>query len=204
MTRTEGTVYIVDDDPDVRKSLGRLMESVRLAFRTFETANEFLKAFDADGPSCLVLDVRMPGISGMELQRQFAENDITIPVIMVTGHGDVPMAVEALQRGVIDFMEKPVNPQKLLDRIHQALAQDIERRRTMAERDAAGARFALLTEREREVVGLAVRGQTNKQIAIQLGVSPQAIDATRARAMDKLQVNSVAELVRLTLEAGIS
>ena len=194
------TVFVVDDDPDVRQSLTRLMEEVEQPVQAFCNAEEFLEAYDPDSAGCLVLDVRMPGMSGTELQRKLLADGVTIPVIIVTGHGDVPMAVETMQRGAVGFIEKPIRPQVLIDLIQQALARDSECRRSKAKRDAIAARLALLTPREREVVALAVTGMTNKGIATQLGVSPQAIDAHRAKAMTKIGANSVPELVKLTLE----
>lgn len=202
--KPNSTVFVVDDDPDVRQSLMRLMEEVEQPIRAFGSAGEFLEAYDPAEAGCLVLDVRMPGMSGTELQKKLLADGVAIPVIMITGHGDVPMAVEALQRGAIGFIEKPIRPQVLIDRIQQALAQDAECRRSKAEHDAIATRLALLTAREREVVALAVSGVTNKGIAAQLGVSPQAIDSARAKAMAKMGVHSVAELVKLmlTVDAG--
>ena len=200
MTESEATVFVVDDDPLVRESLKRLMESVGQHVEPYDTAREFLEAYDPARPGCLVLDVRMPGMSGLELQKQLAAANVQLPIIFVSGHGDVPMAAAAVRQGALDFMEKPVNPQELLDRIHQALEQDAERRQLKARREAVEARLARLTSREREVVDLAVTGLTNKEIAARLGVTPQAIDARRAKAMEKLRVETVPELVRLILE----
>ena len=202
MMESKGTVYIVDDDPGVRASLRRLLEEVDLPSEGFGTANEFLEAYNPASPGCLVLDVRMSGMSGIELHKRLVAEGVTIPVIIITGHGDIPMAAGAMRRGAIDFMEKPVSPQLLLDRIQQALTRDVETRRAKAERDAVAARVAALTPRERQVVDLAVTGVVNKQIAAQLGVSPQAIDAHRVKAMKKMQANSVAELVRLMITAN--
>jgi len=199
--KPESTVFVVDDDADVRRSLTRLMEEVNQPVQAFNSAREFLDAYKPSDAGCVVLDVRMPGMSGTELQKKLAADGVEIPVIIITGHGDVPMAVEAMQRGAVDFIEKPVRPQLLIDRIQQALARDAERRRSKAERDAIAARLALLTAREREVVDRAVTGMTNKGIAAQLGVSPQAIDGHRVNAMAKMGVSSVPELVRLMLKA---
>ncbi len=197
------TVYVVDDDPDMRKSLQRLMDSVNQPVREFATAQEFLDAYDPDSPGCLVLDVRMPGMSGVELQKALASKGFPIPVILVTGHADVAMAVEAMKRGAIDFIEKPFRAQALLDSIQRALGRDAEHRSNKAKHDVLEARLTLLTPREHEVVDLVVTGKTNKQIALLLGVSPQAIDAHRAKAMARLQVDSVAALIRLVLESRI-
>ena len=201
-TQVDGTVFIVDDDPAVRESLGRLCTSAHLPYRVFGTAKEFLEAYDPATPGCLVLDVRLPGMSGIELQKRLAADGITIPVIIITGYGDVSMVVDAMQQGAIDFMEKPINPHQLLDRAQQALTQDAEHRRARVEHDAIARRLALLTPREREVVYRVVAGMTNKQIAYESRVSSQAIDAHRVKAMGKLRVNNVPELVRLILRAG--
>ena len=195
----DSTVFLVDDDPDVRQSLTRLMEELAQPIKTFGSAREFLDAYDAADAGCLVLDVRMPDMSGTELQKKLLADGIPIPVIIITGHGDVPMAVEALQRGAIGFIEKPIRPQVLIDHIQRALARDLEDRRREAERQALASRVALLTPREREVVDLAVSGLTNKAIAAQLGVSPQAIDAHRTKALTKMGADNVPELVKLML-----
>ena len=196
----EGNVYVVDDDAGVRQAIRILVESVGLRFRAFGTATEFLTQYDRSQPGCLVLDVRLPGMSGIELHKQLLAEGAMIPVILVSGYGDIAMAVDAMQRGAVDFLEKPFKPQQLLDRIQSALAREAERRQTKAERDAIAKRLARLTARERMVVDLAVSGMTNKQIAAKLGVSSQAIDAQRARAMEKLQVTNVPELVQLVMK----
>ena len=196
----EPTVFVVDDDPAMRAGLRVLVESVGLRTQDYASAQEFLDSYDPDLRGCLVLDVRMPGMSGIELQKKLQANGMTVPVILLTGHGDIPMAVEALQDGALDFIEKPCRPQLLLDRIQQALAKDAEAHRAKVQRDSIAARFALLTPRERAVVDLAVTGMTNKQIAARFSVSPQAIDAQRARAMAKLEAETVVDLVRLTLK----
>jgi len=196
---SDGTVFVVDDDHDVRQSLTRLMEQVRQPVQTFANAAEFLGAVGLASAGCLVLDVRMPGMSGTELHKKLVADGFTLPVIMVTGHGDVPMAVETMQRGAIGFIEKPIRPQVLIDHIQRALARDRECRRAKEMRETLATRVALLTAREREVVDLAVSGMTNKEIAAKLGVSPQAVDARRGKAMVKLGANSVAELVKLML-----
>ncbi|MFH1749257.1 MAG: response regulator [Planctomycetota bacterium] len=198
--KSDSTVFVVDDDPDVRQSLTRLMEEVQQPVQAFGDAEGFLEAYDPTNAGCLVLDVRMPGMSGTELQRKLLADGVTIPIIIITGHGDVPMAVETMQRGAIGFIEKPIRPQVLIDRIQQALALDSECRRSKAEHAALAARVALLTPREREVVDLAVSGLTNKGIAAQLGVSPQAIDSHRVKAMTKMGADSVPELVKLMLK----
>ncbi len=160
----EPTVFVVDDDPNVRESLAQLLESVDQPCKMFATAKEFLEAYDPASPGCVVLDVRLPGMSGNELHRHLEAEGISLPVIIISGHGDIPMATAAMRRGAVDFMEKPVKPQQLLDRIQRALEQDSERRRAKADRDAIAARYALLTPREREVVHLVVTGLTNRKI----------------------------------------
>jgi len=202
--KLDSTVFVVDDDPDVRESLTRLMEEVEQPIQAFANAEEFLEAYDPANAGCLVLDVRMPGMSGTELQKRLLADGITIPIIIITGHGDVPMVIDTMQRGAIGFIEKPVRPQALIDHIQQALARDSEYRRSKAERESIAARVALLTPREREVVDLAVSGMTNKAIASQFGVSPQAIDSHRAKAMAKMGANNIAELVKrmLIVDAG--
>jgi two-component system response regulator FixJ len=196
----KGTVFIVDDDPAIRRALGRLLEEVALPARTFATADAFLETYDEDEPGCLVLDVRMPGMSGMDLQERLNQLGIRIPIIFITAHGDIPMAVAAIQRGALDFVEKPVRAQKLIDRIHDALNLDVELRAERQKTARLAERFELLTRRERQVIELAATGQTNKEIATQFGVSSQAIDGHRSRAMKKLGTHSVAELVRLVLD----
>ena len=199
---TKGTVFVVDDDPAVRKSLTRLMEQVELPVQDYRNAQEFLESYRPETPGCLVLDVRMPGMSGLELHRELLQRGWTIPVLFLTAHGDVPMAVDALKRGAFDFIEKPLRGQLLIDTIRRALVCDIEQRQHADRKDTIESRFGLLTPREMEVVEMVVEGKNNKAIAGELGVSPQAIDARRSRAMAKLQVESVAELVKLVVERG--
>lgn len=197
----EGTVFVVDDDPLVRESLERLLGSVNLPVRSFGTVSQFRETPGATGPSCIVLDVRMPGMSGIELQKQLAAEGATLPIIFISGHGDVSTVADAMRGGAIDFLEKPVSPQRLLDRVQQALTQDRAHRCSQAERGAVAARLASLTPREREVVDLVVSGLTNKEIAARHGVSSQAVDAHRAKAMHKLGTDNVAELVRMVVES---
>lgn len=199
---TKGTVFVVDDDPGVRKSLTRLMEQVELPVQDYRNAQEFLESYSPEIPGCLVLDVRMPGMSGLELHRELLQRGWTIPVLFLTAHGDVPMAVDALKRGAFDFIEKPLRGQLLIDTIRRALVCDVEQRHHAHRKDSIESRFGLLTPREMEVVEMVVQGKNNKAIAGELGVSPQAIDARRSRAMAKLQVESVAELVKLVVERG--
>ncbi len=195
----EPTVFVVDDDEAVRKSLRLLMKSVRLAAETFASAQDFLDAYDASRPGCLVLDVRMPGISGLDLQQKLNEMQATLPIIFITGHGDVPMAVQAMQHGAVEFLQKPFRDQDLIDRVNAALTDDARRRTAVGERAEIALRMQRLTAREREVMDRIVNGQSNKVIAIELGMSQRTAELHRARVMDKMAADSLAELVRLVL-----
>lgn len=195
------TIYVVDDDEGVRNSLQFLLKSVGLTTRTLASAAEFLAVYRPGQAGCLVLDVRMPGISGLELQQQLALRGATIPVIFITGHGDVPMAVEAMQHGAFDFLQKPFRDQDLLDRIQRALEHDRRRRVTLAQHEAIRQRLATLTPREREVLVLMTRGKANKAMAGELGVSQRTIEIHRARVMEKTGADSLAHLVRMTMDA---
>jgi two-component system, LuxR family, response regulator FixJ len=188
-------VYLVDDDEAVRDALGMLFKSVGLDYRLFASALEFLDAYDPSRHSCLVADIRMPGLSGLDLQQRLNDQRAEIPVIFITGHGDVPMAVNAMKSGALDFIQKPFRDQDLIDRIHKALAQDRERREMRAEQNVILERLALLTPRESEVMKRVVRGQANKVIALDLGVSQRTVELHRARVMRKLKMRSLAELV---------
>ena len=198
----DGTVFVVDDDAAFRQSLVRVLQEVNLPVQAFDSAAGFLEAYTPDRPACLVADLLMPGMSGLELQKKLRADGIEIPVIMVSAYGDVPTAVEAMQQGAMDFIEKPIRPQLLIDRVRQALDRDLQRHQAEAERDALRARLAELTPREGQVVDLVVAGLTNKAIAARLGVCPQAIDAHRAKAMAKMGANSVPALIRLILEVN--
>ncbi len=191
------TVFVVDDEPVIRASLQRLLESVSLRVETYASASEFLDALKPGRPGCLVLDVRMPGISGLDLQERLSTLGIDLPIIFVTAYGDVPMAVRALKGGAVDFVQKPFNSQALLDRIHVAIQQNVEAGRRRKEREELGVRFSLLTPREREVMDLVVAGRANREIAEQLGLSPKTVEVHRAHVMRKLQAGSAAELVRM-------
>jgi len=201
MRTVPSTVFVVDDDPAVRQSLHWLIESVGLAVKTYETANEFLEQYNPNTQGCLVLDVRMPGLSGLDLQERLASKHIEIPTIVITGHADVPMAIRAIKAGALDFIEKPFNDQVLLERIGQALALDAKIRQSQHERAEIAARLESLTAREREVMQMVVDGKANKVIADQLGVSQKTVEVHRANVMKKMQVDSLAELVRLALAA---
>ena len=194
------TVIVVDDDDAVRASLRLLLKSVGLEVQTYGSATEFLGSYNGQQPGCLVLDVRMPGLSGMELQEQLNLQGAISPVIFVTGHGDVPMAVEAMQHGAFDFLQKPFRDQDLLDRIQRALVRDRENRVQLLQQDQIRTRLAALTPREREVLQLMTRGRPNKLMAADLGLSQRTIEIHRARVMEKMHASSLAQLVRMTLE----
>jgi FixJ family two-component response regulator len=194
--RHEGPlIYLVDDDDAVRDSLGMLFESIGLAHEAYPSALDFLQHYDAKRPACLVADIRMPGLSGLELQQRLNDQRAEIPIIFITGHGDVPMAVTAMKSGAADFIQKPFRDQDLIDRINKALERDRERRKSRAEEDEIRSRIALLTPREKEVMQRVVRGQANKVIAMDLGVSQRTVELHRARVMRKLKMRSLAELV---------
>jgi FixJ family two-component response regulator len=201
MKEKPATVFVVDDDDAVRTSLRLLLKSVGLPVETFGSAQEFLDAFDADRAGCLVLDIRMPGMSGLELQQKLNELHAITPIVFITGHGDVPMAVEAMQHGAVDFIQKPFRDQDLIDRINQALERDKENRAGLKERDAIRRRMEQLTPREREVLDLVTQGKANKVIAGDLNVSQRTVEIHRARVMEKMGASSLAHLVRMVIEA---
>lgn len=200
----EPTVFVLDDDPAMRSSLRWLIESVGLTVATFETAEGFLSSYDPGQPGCLVLDVRMPGMSGLELQTALRERLVSLPTIVITGHADVTMAVRAVKNGALDFLEKPFSDQILLDRIRQAIDQDRSERERRTHRREIVERIARLTSREREVMRLVVQGNANKEIAAALNLSPKTVEAHRAHVMEKMEAESLAELIRsvLAVEAG--
>ncbi len=199
MRTAQPSVSVVEDDLDVRESLHDLLSSVKIPVKTYASASEFLDDYDPSTPGCVLLDVRMPGMSGLELQDKLRQQGMDIPIIIITGHGDVPMALRAIKNGAVDFIEKPFRPQVLLDRINEAIHKDAGTRKASARRSEIKARFARLTRRERQVVDLLVSGCSTKEIAGQLGVTGQAIDGHRARAIKKLEVNNLTELIRLAL-----
>ena len=197
MDKDSAVVYVVDDDEAVRDSLKLLLESVDLPCQTFASASDFLEKHDRDQHSCLVADIRMPGMSGLDLQEELNHRSSTIPILFITGHGDVPMAVDAMKSGALDFIQKPFRDQELLDRIHQALESDEERREDNRELSETRNRIGRLTARETEVMHRVVQGQANKVIALDLGVSQRTVEIHRARVMQKMGARSLAELVRM-------
>lgn len=202
MTSHPVTVFVVDDDEAVASSLKLLLKSVGLPAQAFSSGPEFLAAIDATRAGCLVLDIRMPGMSGLEVQQQLNERGVMLPVIFITGHGDVPMAVEAMQHGAMDFIQKPFRDQDLLDRINQALEKDRAARTLLGNRENIRARIAELTPREREVLDLVTRGKPNKVIAGDLNLSQRTVEIHRSRVMEKMGATSLAQLVRMVIEAN--
>lgn len=194
------TVFIVDDDQAVARSLRWLIESVRLQVETFASAQAFLDGYDRAKPGCLVLDVRMPGMSGLDLQERLAAQRIQIPIIFITGHGDVQMAVRAVQAGAFDFIEKPFNDQDLLDRVQRAIARDAELRDREQQQARLRTRFASLTPRETEVLDLVVEGLSNKAVANALGLSAKTVEVHRAKVMEKMNARSVSDLVKMAMQ----
>jgi RNA polymerase sigma factor (sigma-70 family) len=198
----EQRVYLIDDDEAVRDAMGLLFESADLPYRCFASADAFFEHFDGSQRGCLVLDLRMPGMSGLELQQRLNTVDSTLPIIFITGHGDVPMAVEAMRRGAVDFMRKPVNESDLLARIEQALNRESGDWHQKLDRDALEERLETLTEREREVFDLVATGLANKAIAGDLGISERTVEVHRSQVMKKLGVRTVAGLVRAHLQTS--
>jgi FixJ family two-component response regulator len=197
-------VFLVDDDPSVRRALARLIKSAGYQVQTFVSAREFLDRMpDAARPACLVLDVRMPGLSGIDLQRELRLTNPILPIIFITGHGDIPMTVKAMKAGAVDFLPKPVRDTDLLRAIEQALARAVHDRAKLDETEDIQSRLEKLTPREREVMNLVVKGRLNKQIAFALGIVEKTIKVHRARVMDKMQVDSVAELVRIVEKIAV-
>jgi RNA polymerase sigma factor (sigma-70 family) len=197
-------VFVVDDDPSVRRSIKRLIGSVGLQVELFGSAQEFLLSKRPDAPSCLVLDIRLPGISGLDFQHKLAEANIHIPIIFITAHGDIPMTVRAMKAGAVEFLAKPFREQDLLDAIQLALERDRGRRQQEADLTVLRERFESLSPREREVAAMVVSGMLNKQIAAQIGTAENTVKVHRSRAMEKMQANSLADLVKMIQRLQVS
>jgi len=204
MTDIDGVVFVVDDDRSMRESLKDLIQSVGLRVEAFASAQEFLRGKRDDLPSCLVLDVRLKGLSGLDLQKRMSENNMKIPIIFMTGHGDIPMSVKAFKAGAVEFLTKPFRDQDLLDAVYDALERDRKAREARAKVEELRGRYGSLTPREREVMTLVVAGLLNKQIAAEVGTSEASVKVHRQHLMQKMGAGSLAELVRMADRLGIS
>jgi FixJ family two-component response regulator len=202
MNENKATVFVVDDDPSMRRSLDSLLRSVGHDVRLFSSAPEFMQAVRGDVPGCILLDVRLPGMSGLAFQQELTKSGVALPIIFITGHGDVPMTVRAMKAGAVEFLTKPFDDQVLIDAIHEALERDRARRRDDASLASLRARYEELTERERQVMGHVALGRVNKRIAAELGLSVVTVKVHRGQVMRKMQAKSVAELVRMADRLG--
>ncbi|MEM7261517.1 MAG: response regulator [Planctomycetota bacterium] len=201
--KDSATVFVVDDDQDLRTSLGWLLRNAGWTVECFSSAREFLDAYEPDAPGCLILDVRMPEMNGLELQQELKRRGSRLPIIIMSGHADVPIAVHAIQEGALDLIEKPFNREILFERIQEAITQDAENRKARTFHNEVTTRLSGLTPREHEVFALLVQGNTTKQIAWELGVSARTVEKHRERVMKKMQVDSAAELILLAVDGGI-
>ncbi len=201
MSESEATIFVVDDDPGVRQSLEMLIRAIGQSVETYASAGEFLDAYTSERPGCLVLDLRMPGMSGLELQEELGSRGSNLPVIFITAHGDVPTAVDAVKGGAIDFIQKPFRDQDLIEKIELALEQNERALEETAERGDVQARVASLTSRERQVMDIVVDGKTNKSMATELRLSERTVEIHRARVMSKMGAESLADLVKMALRA---
>ena len=203
MTNNQQTVFIVDDDEGVRDALSMLLDTIGQAHELFSSATEFLESYDESKGGCLVLDIRMPRMSGLDLQEKLSEKGSLLPIIFITGHGDILMAVEAMRRGALDFIRKPFRDQDLLDRINEALDFNAGKRKALLDRQQLLGKIALLSEREREVFHHVADGEMNKVIAFDLGISERTVEVHRSQVMKKLGVRTLAQLVRIKIEAEL-
>jgi FixJ family two-component response regulator len=203
MTSPKPTVFVIDDDPSVLKSLSRLLRSLGFDAETFESAELFLARKHYDGVGCIILDVQMPGLSGMDLQEELGRADYSLPIIFITGHGSIPMSVQAMKRGAVDFLTKPFDDEELLQAVKKAIEKDWEAKAKQAEVHDLRRRIDTLTPREHEIFRYVITGMLNKQIALKLDIAEKTVKVHRGRIMEKLRVDSVAELVRVAEKAGI-
>jgi two-component system, LuxR family, response regulator FixJ len=199
MSREDGTVFLIDDDPGVRDSLTLLLSLKDISTQPFANADSFLESYTPERVGCVLTDLRMPGMTGLELQTALRERHIDLPVVVLTAHGDVATARAALKNGAFDFLEKPVDDAMLLDVLHNALRVDRERRSAAVQRSTSDERRERLTRREREILKLLTAGHSNREIATQLGISPRTVEVHKARIMDKLECHSLAELIRVNI-----
>ena len=199
MSSAEPTVFVIDDDEPVRDAIGLLLDTVDIPFESYDSAQSFLSSYDNGRTGCLVLDIRMPGMSGLELQDHLIEQNDPLPIIFITGHGDIPMAVEAMKKGAMDFIRKPFRDQELLDRVQEALARDANVREHRADLESIRTRAGSLTPREQEVFERVAEGQANKVVAIDLGISERTVEIHRSQVMQKMEARNLADLVKMKI-----